>query len=186
MPEIQIRPVVDADIPYLIALNHHYTSDHVWQMEYRLTGEENPLGEQERTVSFRQVRLPRAVRVEYPYSPRALASDWTRRSGILVALLGEKPIGYASLILNALPQTTWVTDLVVDRPLRRQGIGTALLLACQEWAANMDSQHLVLETQPKNYPAIQLALRLGFEFCGYNDRYYPNNEIGIFFGKSLH
>jgi RimJ/RimL family protein N-acetyltransferase len=39
--------------------------------------------------------------------------------------------------------------------------------------------------QPKNYPAIQLALKLGFELCGFNDRYYANHEIGIFFAKSL-
>jgi len=49
----------------------------------------------------------------------------------------------------------------------------------------MESHNLVLEMQPKNHPAIQLALKLGFEFCGYNDRHYVNHEIGIFFGKSL-
>jgi len=186
MPEIEVRPVIASDIPLLMALDPHYTSDRVWQMELRSRDEENQGDEQVRTVNFRQVRLPRAVRVEYARPPRALANDWTSRSGILVAVLDGLPIGYTSMMLNIMPQTTWVTDLIVERPLRRQGIGSALLLAASEWAANMASQNLVLEMQPKNHPAIQLALKLGFELCGYNDRYYPNHEIGIFFGKSMH
>ncbi len=186
MPEIEVRPAIASDIPLLIALDHHYTSDQVWQMELRSRDEESRVEEQVRTVFFRQVRLPHSVRVEYPRSPRSLANDWTSRSGILVAVLTEKPIGYASLALNLGLHTTWITDLAVDRPLRRQGIGSALILAGLEWANNMASQNLILEMQPKNHPAIQMALKLGFEFCGFNDRYYNNHEIGIFFGKSWH
>jgi RimJ/RimL family protein N-acetyltransferase len=54
-----------------------------------------------------------------------------------------------------------------------------------EWAENMDSFNLVLEMQPKNYPALRLALKMGFELCGYNDRYYPNREVGLFFAKVI-
>jgi ribosomal protein S18 acetylase RimI-like enzyme len=75
--------------------------------------------------------------------------------------------------------------LVVIRRLRRQGIGSALILAAQEWGMQHDTRRLVLEMQPKNYPAIQMAHKLGFELCGYNDRYYANNDIALFFGKSI-
>jgi len=186
MPEIEIRPANSSDIPALIALDHHYTSDHVWQMEVSYGHGEGPTSESIRTISFRQVRLPRSVRVEYPRSPRHLADEWTQRAGLLVAVLEERPVGYISLMLNIAPLTAWATDLVVDRPVRRKGIGSGLLLAALEWAVHMESQHLILETQPKNYPTIQLALKLGFELCGFNDRYYAQHEIGIFFGKSLH
>ncbi len=114
-----------------------------------------------------------------------LTEDWTRLSGLLVAVLEEQPIGYAGLILDRITKATWVTDLVVDKPLRRQGIGSALLLAAAEWAATIDSHTLVLEMQPKNDPAIRLSFKLGFEFCGYNDLYYPDHEIGVFFRKSI-
>jgi len=57
-----------------------------------------------------------------------------------------------------------VTDLVVDQDLRRQGIGSALLLAAAEWATGMDCQTLFLEMQPKNFPMIRMADKLGFEF----------------------
>ena len=33
MPEIQIRPASEGDIPALAALDHSYSSDFVWQME---------------------------------------------------------------------------------------------------------------------------------------------------------
>jgi GNAT superfamily N-acetyltransferase len=180
MPEIQIRPAIAADIPLLIKLDHHNTSDHAWQIEFHPERDQGQI-----MVHFRQVRLPRPARVEYPRSPHSLAEDWDERSGVLVALLNERPIGYASLMLGRVPFTTWVSDLVVAQSYRRQGIGSALILAASEWAQHMESRNLVLEMQPRNYPAIRLAYKMGFEFCGYNDFYYANHEIGIFFGKPL-
>jgi ribosomal protein S18 acetylase RimI-like enzyme len=88
-------------------------------------------------------------------------------------------------MFNIAPVTTWVTDLAVKRRLRRQGIASALLLAAQEWGAHQNSRNLVLEMQPKNDPCIHLALKLGFDFCGYNDRFYANHDIGLFFAKGL-
>ena len=178
MPEIQIRPAIASDIPALMAIDHNYSSDFVWQME--IQSEEAHVG-----VSFRQIRLPRSVRVEYPRLPKQLEQDWTGRAGLLVALLGEVPVGYISLMLNIAPVTAWATDLVVVRRVRRQGIGSALLLAAQEWGGTHDCRRMVLEMQPKNYPAIQIAQKLGFDFCGYNDRYYANHDIALFFAKGL-
>jgi GNAT superfamily N-acetyltransferase len=178
MPEIQIRPAISSDIPALAALDHNYSSDYVWQME--IQAEENQIG-----ISFREIRLPRSVRVEYPRPAYHLADEWTQRHGMLVALLAEEPVGYISLMLNIAPLTAWATDLVVLRRLRRQGIGSALALAAQEWGAQHDCLRLVLEMQPKNYPAIHLAQKLGFDFCGYNDRYFANHDIGLFFAKGL-
>lgn len=178
MPEIQIRPAIPSDIPSLVALDHNYTSDNVWQMEIQVE-------ESQVEVSFREIRLPRSVRVEYPRPAASLVEDWSGRSGLLVALLNEEPVGYISLNLNIAPVTAWATDLVVLRRLRRQGIGSALVLAGQDWGLQHDSRRLVLEMQPKNYPAIHLAQKLGFDFCGYNDRYYANHDIGLFFAKSV-
>jgi ribosomal protein S18 acetylase RimI-like enzyme len=41
----------------------------------------------------------------------------------------------------------------------------------------------MLGMQTKNFPAINLAQRLGFDYCGYIDHYYPNRDIAIFFTK---
>jgi GNAT superfamily N-acetyltransferase len=178
MPEIKIRPAVAGDISHLIALDHDYVSDVVWQMD--ITAEESQIG-----VRFRYVKLPRSVRVEYPRPPRILADEWASRALLLVALLENEPIGYISSIQGVAPATNWVTDLVVTRRMRHQGVGTTLILSAQEWAHQFYPNRMVLEMQPKNYPAISLAQKLGYEFCGYNDRYYLNHDIALFFAKSI-
>lgn len=178
MPEIEIRPAIATDIPTLMAIDHTYSSDFVWQMEIQT--EEKSIG-----VNLREIRLPRSVRVEYPRPAHSLGDDWTRRSGLLVSVLDSEVVGYISLMLDIAPITTWVTDLAVIRRIRRQGIGSALVLAAQEWGEQHNTRRIVLELQPKNHSAILLAQKLGFTFCGYNDRYYANHDIGLFFAKSL-
>lgn len=178
MPEINIRPVVATDIPNLISIDHHYTSEFAWQMDLVL--EDNQIA-----VNFRQIHLPRSVKVEYPRSPQALLTDWNKRSGLLVAIYEGEPVGYISLMLDIAPVTTWITDLAVIRRLRRQGIASALVLAGQDWARQRKTYRMVMEMQPKNHPAYSLAQKLGFTFCGYNDQYYANHDITLFFAKSL-
>ena len=178
MPEIEIRPAVQQDIPVLVSLDHDYVSDHVWQMDISQD-------EKDMRINFRQIQLPRSVRVDYPRPPQELLADWQNRSAVLVAVLDGQVIGYASLMLGCAPLTTWVTDLAVLRRLRRQGIASALLLAAQQWARQKSSLRLVLEMQPKNYPAICMAQKLGFDLCGYNDRYYTNHDIALFFAKAV-
>lgn len=178
MPKIEIRPAKSDDIQALIALEHNYVSDYVWQMEFQRD-------EYKTSIIFRQVKLPRSVNVNYPRNPQLLTEDWTKRDCILVASMGSEIVGYACLMNNMTPKTTWVTDLVVLRRQRRQGIGTALIMASQEWAIQKNNRRIILEMQPKNYPAITLALKLGFDLCGYNDHYYTNQDIALFFSKGL-
>jgi GNAT superfamily N-acetyltransferase len=176
MPEIEIRPATAEDIPLLASLDHDYVSDHVWQME---------IGQDEYGVriNFHQIQLPRSIRVEYPRSPSDLMVDWQKRSAILVGTEKGDIVGYISLMLEIAPLTTWVSDLVVKRRVRRQGVASALLLAAQYWAKQKGTIRLITEMQPKNYPAICLAQKLGFDLCGYNDRYYKNLDIALFFAK---
>jgi len=181
MPAIEIRPALEKDISILLGLDHHSTSDFVWQIE-----SQSKRSEEQVTVNFRQVRLPRSAKIEYPRPFRTLATNWRERSGVLVSLLAGQAVGYICLELQSIPPTTWVTDLVVDRSFRRKGIGSALLIAAMEWANQMESQNLALEMQPKNYPAIQMAQKLGFEFSGFIDRYYGNDQTALFFRKSVY
>ena len=178
MPEIKIRPAIATDIHALMALEHNYTSDHVWQMDVKQ--EENEI-----SISFRELRLPRSVQVVYPRDPQILADTWTQRDGLLIAIEDDTIVGYISLTQNKSLKTTWATDLVVMRRLRRRGIGSALVLSAQEWSTQHNSRRLILEMQPKNYPAIQLAKKLAFELCGYNDHYFTNHDIALFFSKWL-
>ncbi len=184
MPEIEIRPPTAADIPNLVEIDHDYVSDHVWQMEVQHETGQKP-SDMRVEIIFRQLKLPRSVRVEYPRPPAALAEDWKARSCLLVAALQGAAVGYASVMLTISPYTGWMTDLVVMRRFRRQGIGSTLVLAGQEWARQKRCLRMVMEMQPKNYPAICLAQKLGYDLCGYNDHYFPNQDIALFFSKGL-
>src|SRR4030042_1312366 len=184
MPEIEIRPPTSADIPKLVEMDHDYMSDHVWQMEVQHESGQIPR-DRRVEVFFRQLKLPSSVRVEYPRSPSELTNDWKDRSCLFVAAIQGELVGYASMMLNSSTRTSWMTDLVVIRRLRRQGIGSALVLAGQDWARHKRCYRMLLEMQPKNYPAICLAQKLGYDLCGYNDHYFPNHDIALFFSNTL-
>lgn len=178
MTEINIRSAISTDIPRMIALDHNYATSHVWQLTLDLT-------EVQTQISFREVRLPREVHVNYPRVVRSLADDWTKRDALLLAEDEEQILGYISLRLGLAPASAWVEDLAVDRLQRRNGVGTTLVLAAQDWCARKGLHRLTLEMQPKNYPAIQFAYKLGFEFSGYNDQFYRDQEIAIFFSSFI-
>lgn len=178
MPEIEIRPAVAQDIPALIEIEHQTQSNYVWQMD-------RVVNEGEINIHFREIRLPRAVRIEYPRKPALLLDQWTLRTQILVAAIGGEPVGYIALSDQQAPSTAWVNDLAVSQTLRRKGIATALVLASQEWAIQRGLRRMILEMQSKNHAAIRLALKLGFEFGGYSDHYYSNQDIALFFASYL-
>ena len=178
MTEVEIRPMAIADLAYLVEIDHSYHTDFVWQMDLQAQESEVNLG-------FREMRLPRSMRVEYPHLAEQIADDWKERTGVLVAVEDEEAIAYISLLAGYPAGLLTVTDLVVRRRDRRKGIGTALLRAAQTWATEQGLDRLVLEMQSKNYPAIQLAHKLGYEFCGYNDRHYSNQDIALFFAKRV-
>jgi ribosomal protein S18 acetylase RimI-like enzyme len=159
-------------------LDHSYTTDRVWQMEARE-------GDGVVTTTFRVARLPREMRVDYPRGADDLAGGWQQRDGFLVAGDYGRVYGYVALNARVEHGIAWVGDLAVDRPWRRRGIGTALLQAAAQWGRDHDLVRLVIGVQTKNYPAIQLCQSRGLTFCGYNDHYWPNQDIALFFGEPL-
>ena len=108
-----------------------------------------------------------------------------KRDVVLVALQGGAPVGYACAVEEHVSSVGWITDVVVDDGVRRQGAGSALLTAVQAWGVERGVRRIVLETQSKNHPCIRLAQKFGYEFCGYNDQYYPTQDVALFFGRAL-
>jgi ribosomal protein S18 acetylase RimI-like enzyme len=104
----------------------------------------------------------------------------------LVAVLDHNPVGYIKVELEKDNKIGRVTDLVVSTPVRRQGIASGLLLAVMEMISHRKYFALILEMQSKNDPAITMATKLGFKFCGYRDHYFSNKELGIFFNRFTH
>jgi GNAT superfamily N-acetyltransferase len=176
---MQVRPAEPNDLVACSTLNHSYTTDHVWQMDER--AENGSL-----TVTFREVRLPRETRVDYPLRGENMLIGWRRRDGFLVAEGDDGHVcGYVTLTSHAEHGIAWVGDLVVDRSLRRCGIGTVLLRAASQWGRDRNLARLIVEVQTKNYPAIRFCQSRGMAFCGYTDHYWPGQDIALFFGQSL-
>ncbi len=179
---MRVRPAGPRDLEACGALDHSYTTDHVWQMETREVNDAL-------TVTFRVARLPHEVRVNYPRQSEDLLAGWWRRDSFLVADEDERvPLqiyGYVALAAQVEHGIAWVGDLVVGRPWRRRGIGTALLRAAAQWGRDHDLARLVIEVQTKNYPAIRFCQSRGLTFCGYNDHYWPSQDIALFFGEAL-
>jgi ribosomal protein S18 acetylase RimI-like enzyme len=178
MPAIEIRPVNEDDLPVLATIEHSVKSDSAWQIDIST-------GENIVAVNFREIRLPRAVSVEYPHAVSDLVSNWQNRVLFLVGVVNGRQVSYISLRDGLSAHTLWVTDLVVSLQVRRKGIASALILSAEEWARKQGYRRLVLEAQSNNLPAIRLAEKLGFEFCGYQDLYYNNRDIALFFAQLL-
>jgi ribosomal protein S18 acetylase RimI-like enzyme len=171
-----IRPAIATDIPALIALDHSVQSEYVWQLDLRHEGPQT-------SVTLREVRLPRPIRVEYPRRLSMLADEWHLRSAFWVLLEGNAPAGYLTLQAEPALELARVSDLVIAPPLRRRGLASYLLKLAQAWAVEHELTRLMLEVPAKNHPAIRLAQKHLFEFCGYNEAYYPSREVTLFFCK---
>jgi ribosomal protein S18 acetylase RimI-like enzyme len=178
MPRIEIRPAIIEDIPKITEIDHNYHTDLVWQLD--IVRDDRYIG-----VNFHENRLPRSVKVEYPRVPRQLMKDWIHRDALLVALIDNQPVAYISVSTDLAPSSAWITDLAVKPTCRRQGIGSALVMAAEEWSLGHNLRRIIVDMQTKNIPANRLFGKMGFEFCGYNDHFYSNQDIAIFFSHYL-
>jgi len=178
MPEVEIRPALANDLSVLMAIDHSCQTEYVWQMNVQHA--EGQLG-----AIFQEIRLPRSVPVVYPRPLSTLSESWNHRSGVLVAVVGGQAVGYIRVNDAVLPHTAWFLDVVISPRFRRQGIASALILAAQSWAVERKNRRALLEMPSKNSPAVHLALKLGYEFCGYNDQYYEKQDIALFFGRFI-
>ena len=134
--------------------------------------------------SLREVRLPRSVRLEYPRPAKELPDTWHIRP-MLSAMIGMEAVAYIRFTDQIIPHAVWITDVVVGRPLRRQGLARKLMGAAEAWGVQRGLRRAVIEVQSKNQPAIRMILKMGFEFCGYNDQYYATRDVALFFVRSL-
>ena len=90
MPTITIRPATASDLPTLADFDHGFSTDYVWQMDSRE-------GEGEIAVTFREVRLPRSMRVHFPRSGDWLTESFARQICFLVGESGGQIQGYLNL-----------------------------------------------------------------------------------------
>ena len=179
-----------ADLDPCLRLDSDHQSEMVWQM-YR--SDESLLGVE---TFFRAVRLPRVAEGSYPREQEELLANLHQQDCFLVATVSEEAtshdeqplervIGFTGLHEQRWQHTGWVQNIVVDQAWRRRGVGTALFRAVATWARGERLHRLILEAPTKNGSAISFFHGLGATFCGFNDRYYTNGDIAVFFEYRL-
>lgn len=175
-----IRDGLESDFEGCLALDHSYTSDHVWQM----TVFEEPGNWQ---ISFKREGLPRTVEAIYPFDVGRLQAALPDDHCFLVAAEREtgEIVGYLTMQCQTSHRIALVQDILVSRPYRSAGIGSRLLRVARGWAREHDLTEMTVELQTKNYPGIAFCQNAGFVFCGFNDHYFLNRDIAVFFSQSL-
>jgi GNAT superfamily N-acetyltransferase len=138
-------------------------------------------------VTFKTERLPRTMEVIYPVDEKRLKLSLPQDHCFLVAVGKDSTdiLGYLTMWRDDAHQLVRIRDLVIGRSHRQQGLGTKLLNVARNWARIRQLRQVLIETQTKNHPAIMFCQNAEFEFCGFNDQYFRNQDIAVFFGQTL-
>lgn len=166
------------DLTNCLMLDGSYETDRVWQVIQQGDGDGV-------VTRFHTVQLPRTMRVQYPGWSEALLAHQQRGDLILVASEASEVRGYINQESQPDQGIAWVHHLIVAPAYRRQGIGTALLVRGMQQARQLGQTHVMAAVQSKNHPAIQFLSHQGFRFCGYNEQFYRNRDIALYFVRGL-
>jgi ribosomal protein S18 acetylase RimI-like enzyme len=194
LSRLVIRHATLDDLDHCLALDSTYESDEVWQMHV-----DPGAGVEGVAVRFRATRLPRTLEATYPRDGDELRGNWQQQDCLFVAvaqteieveeeeepIIRERVLGYIDLHEQRWQRAAWVQNFVVDKPFRGRGIGRQLLTAAANWAREEQLRRLIMEAPTKNGRAIHFYYARGAEFVGFNDRYYTNGDIAVFFEYRL-
>ena len=90
------------------------------------------------------------------------------RAAVLVADTDEGIVGRLSILRDDNPACDHVADvgLMVAKGSRRQGVGSALLAAAEQWAGSVGISKIELHVFPHNEAALALYRRAGYREVG--------------------
>ncbi len=169
-----IRAVRDGDWESCLSIDLAYETDIAWQME-----ESQDAGGWH--VSFREIRLPRTLHIQPPVPEDGALKGWQNRDSFWVAVEQRGVVGYLGLDVDPARHHAQIVDLAVAPQFRRQGVASALLDRAVEGCLRQRVQQVVLVCPLRAYPALNFALKHRFAFCGFQDAYWPGQEVALFF-----
>lgn len=118
------------------------------------------------------------------WTPGVLKSELkSNLSKYIVAKENEKILGFAGIII--LPDDVEITNIVTKKSERKKGIGKLLLDKLIEMAIETGKDNISLEVNEKNYAAISLYKKAGFEDVGRRKKYYNGIDDAIIMTKNL-
>lgn len=95
-------------------------------------------------------------------------------SKYIVAKIETEIVGFAGVI-DTLDQFE-ITNIVVKKKFRNNGIGNALLIELIKLAKTNNKDKIILEVNNTNKPAIKLYEKNGFKNIGFRKKYYNNTD----------
>mgnify|MGYP000857591995 CR=1 FL=1 len=179
---ILVRDGTEDDIAACLALDSRYETSHVLQVY--LHRHES----QGWNITLQRERLPRPVELSHPIHRSLIRRALELGHCFLVAAgrEAEKPVlGCLVMTPDQEHGVGWIQSLVVSEKVRRQQTGKRLLDAARTCAREKNFNRLTAEVQTKNAPAISFLETLGFTFCGFNDHYFSDESIALFFSLPL-
>ncbi|MFT4163932.1 MAG: GNAT family N-acetyltransferase [Microlunatus sp.] len=106
----------------------------------------------------------------------------------LVEILDHRVRGFAAYAYSRWNRRIVLLHMYVDAGARGQGIGRSLLDEILSAPAARSAQHVWLETQTNNVPAIRAYERMGFRVVGLDQTLYedrPGAETALYMSRQL-
>ena len=100
----------------------------------------------------------------------------------LKAEIDGNMIGFVAGDVKKAENLAWIATIFVLPQFRRQGIGNALLGACEE---RVDVSRIRLSVRTTNQPAIQMYRRAGYKDVGTWKNYYDDGEDALVMEKTI-
>jgi ribosomal protein S18 acetylase RimI-like enzyme len=178
MAEIEIGAATLDELTQIAQMDLSFESDHVWKTQM-LEGMDSF------ESSFQRIQLPKPIRVSFQAYSSVNLETLIRQRVILSIRYDEKVIGYVRLEQDETVNRLIIKTGGVMPEYRNKGVGTVLLERICEIARQNKIRSLVCMVQAKNDPTIHFLLARGFVFCGYQEFFFRNMEIGLFFSKNI-
>jgi ribosomal protein S18 acetylase RimI-like enzyme len=166
---INVRSAVEADFAALSRLDLTYPTNRYLHIERSGQPPEHTF-----QMLWREREAPDAVYSDYPTD--GLTAAQSKVDLFLVAEVDGVAIGLLMVMVPSWTDAAEITDLAVDRGVRRLGAGRTLVEAAAAWARERGYRALWVEPSADNAEAIEFYVRLGFRVSGFNDRLYSNED----------
>ncbi len=179
MNPIEFSLATMADYPLLKRINLDFDSNYVWQSQ--MNDDVN-----EYSITLKNVKLPKTIHVPFQANDENNLEMTIKLNEIILIRTDRQEIGFIRIEQDELAHRIILRNGGLKPEYRRQGIGTIMLGQIEEIARQNNITQILCIIQAKNDSAIRFLTAKGFRLSGFEEFYFPNMEIALFFSKNIH
>ena len=133
--------------------------------------------------------LPAVIELErivypQPWSERVFEDELTQPGRVYaVAMAADRLVGYAGVMV--IEDDAHITTLAVDPDVRRDQLGTRLMLHIVDRVLEMGARHATLEVRMSNRAAQRLYSKFGLAPVGVRKDYYANEDALVMWATDI-